>query len=144
MFNSLQRTNIHEFDNICAANTQNITVWRKALQVALVIMVINLEIPSGQWRIRVGRVREAEVGFLARLYLFCVGLLEGKLHGGHSQLVGEEIHISRQLQRAHIGSRAVPAADATQQLPLTEREKFEEKQKQNSVVEKDKKNAWIN
>lgn len=107
-------------------------------------MGINLEIQVGNGGSSVGRVREAEVWFLAWLYLFCVGLLEGKLHGGHSQLVGEEIHISRQLQRTHIGSWAVPAADATQQLPLTEREKYEEKQKQNSVVEKDKKNAWIN
>ncbi|KAK5869364.1 hypothetical protein PBY51_024087 [Eleginops maclovinus] len=54
-------------------------------------------------------------------YLFCFGLLKGELHGGHRQLVGKEIHISRQLQRADVGSRAVPPTDATQQLSLTER-----------------------
>lgn len=74
-------------------------------------------------------------------YLFSFGLLEGKLHGGHSQLVGEEIHISRQLQRADVGSRAVPTTNATQQLSLTERTKDEEKEKQwdkrNSLVERE-------
>lgn len=30
-------------------------------------------------------------------YLFCFGLLEGKLDGGHSQLVGKEAHVSGQL-----------------------------------------------
>lgn len=35
--------------------------------------------------------------FLVSLYLFCFGLLKGKLNGGHSQLVGKETHISRQL-----------------------------------------------
>lgn len=36
-------------------------------------------------------------------------------------MVGEEIHISRQLQRADVGSGAVSTSNAAQQLSLTER-----------------------
>lgn len=59
-------------------------------------------------------------------YLFRFGLLEGELHGGHSQLVGEEIHISGQLQRADGWTRAVPATNATEQLSLMESRREEE------------------
>lgn len=45
------RKSLHELDKICTANTQKTTKLRKALQVALVIMVINLDIQVGQWRI---------------------------------------------------------------------------------------------
>lgn len=71
----------------------------------------------------VGKVRAVEVtrSLVFWLYLFVFSLLKGKLHGGHSQLVGEEIHISRQLQRADVGSWAVPATNATQQLSLREK-----------------------
>lgn len=72
---------------------------------------------------------------LAWVYLFCCGLLEGKLHGGHGQLVGEEVHIPGQLQRADVGSWAISTADATQQLSLSERRKDEgeRKEKRNTV-----------
>lgn len=56
-------------------------------------------------------------------YLFCFGLLEGKLDGGHSQLVGKEAHVSGQLWWADVGSWAVPTTNAAQELPLEEREK---------------------
>lgn len=74
-------------------------------------------------RSSVGKVRAVEVtrSLVFWLYLFVFSLREGKLHGGHSQLVGEEIHISRQLQRADVGSWAVPAPNATQQLSLREK-----------------------
>lgn len=62
-------------------------------------------------------------------YLLCFGLLEGKLHGGHSQLVGEVIHISGQLQRADVGSGAVSTSNAAQQLSLTERRRDEGRDK---------------
>lgn len=51
-------------------------------------------------------------------YLFCFGLLKGKLNGGHSQLVGKEAHISGQLWWADVGPWAVPTTNAAQQLPL--------------------------
>ena len=68
-------------------------------------------------------------------YLFCFGLLKGELHGGHSQLVGKEIHIPGQLQRADVGSRAVPTTNATQQLSLTERTNDEEEDKDRRMRE---------
>jgi len=51
-------------------------------------------------------------------YLLVFALLKGKLHGGHSQVVGEEAHVAWQLQGGDVGSRAVPAAHAAQQLSL--------------------------
>lgn len=102
-------------------------------------MDIHLKIQVKHRRV-IGRQSESSgsdrnSGVLTRLYLFCFGLLEGKLHGGHSQLVGEEIHISGQLQRADVGSWAVPTANATQQLSLTERRGDEEKEKHSGMSE---------
>lgn len=58
---------------------------------------------------------------LVLLYLFYFGLLKGELNGGHSQLVGKETHISRQLWWADMGSWAVPTMNAAQELPLPEK-----------------------
>ena len=53
-----------------------------------------------------------------RTYLVVFALLKGKLHGGHSQLVGEEAHVSWQLRGADVGAGAVPTTHAAQQLSL--------------------------
>lgn len=87
------------------------------------------------WKRRVigGQNKAVEVNesgvFWLGFYLLCFGLLEGELHGRHSQLVGEEIHISRQLQGADVGSGAVSTSNAAQQLSLTERRGDEGKDK---------------
>lgn len=51
-------------------------------------------------------------------YLLCFSLLKSELHSGDGQLVGEETHISGQLQGGDVGSRAVPPTNAAQQLSL--------------------------
>lgn len=58
---------------------------------------------------------------LLMLYLLSLGLLKGELQGGHGQLVGKEVNISGQLERADSRRRAVPSSDTAEQLPLPER-----------------------
>ena len=74
-----------------------------------------------QWVIQGAFINETAVstsnGF-RRTYLVVFALLKGKLHGGHSQLVGEEAHVSWQLRGADVGSGAVPTTHAAQQLSL--------------------------
>lgn len=55
------------------------------------------------------------------LYLLGLGLLKGELQGGHGQLVGKEVNVPGQLERADRRRRAVPSSDTAEQLPLPER-----------------------
>lgn len=55
------------------------------------------------------------------LYLLGLGLLKRELQGGHSQLVGKEVNVTRQLEGADSRGRAVPTSDTAEQLPLTEK-----------------------
>lgn len=63
----------------------------------------------------------AEVGVLFGAYLLGLRLLEGEFQGGHGQLVGKEVNVSGQLERADSRRWAVPSSDTAEQLPLPER-----------------------
>lgn len=81
------------------------------------------------------------------VYLFYFCLLKGELHGGHSQLVGKEIHVPRQLQRADIGSGAVSTSNTTQQLPLKVKRKRQEVKKTLgrviTLVQRERERVWL-